>query len=104
MSQFRWPWEPREVAAVVRAACPSCDCTVGVVSFPATYSGGDGQKVVSTPAGVVRKCCGCGKVYTVLTDGSVLQSKRQEAPTPSRVDKAIQRSRALDDDLETLLP
>lgn len=89
---------------IAYAKCPSCDCPHSVATFIASRRGGNGRVVISSPSGEVVKCCGCGTVYTVLNDGSVLRGKGRESYIPPTTQNhAPQRPiHALDDDLEDL--
>ncbi len=65
------------------AKCPSCDCPHSVTTFTARRHAGNGRLIIATDSGAVVKCCGCGLLYTVLTDGSILRS-RMSVPTPPK--------------------
>lgn len=71
----------RETPVLVEyAKCPACRCQHAVASFSAYRHAPNGRSVIHEVSGVVVKCCGCGLVYTVLADGSVLSGKKREEP------------------------
>ena len=90
--------KPPVIRTVTRAACP-CGCEVVNRVMLAHHIGGDSQSVTTQLAGETVRCCSCGTLFTVLSNGTTIVPKRLAPETKRQMENPGRGYGSLDDDI-----